>query len=334
MFHVYEARCADQVWRQAYDDLGNSELTHANGRGRGSRELHHVALSLSDPRQRWVTSRTPPINPVFALAEIIWIIQGRNDAAFLTRWNKGLTKYVGTSPALHGAYGHRLRHHFGFDQLRRVKDVLSREPDLRQLVLTIWDPSTDLPFADGKSRDKDVPCNIGALPKIKNGALEWLQVIRSNDFDLGLPYNIVQWTTVQEIMAGWLELPLGSYNQVSDSLHRYHDGIDKYGRTESAVYPENTDDLRLPYSESVEAFCTLENFTERLVDFHPLSELEDSRVVQLPSAYMNWAYAFAAERLRRTGDSRSARRTASMIENVGLRTVVYNWLNRFEVAVE
>ena len=61
--------------------------------------------------------------------------------------------------------------------------------------------------------------------KVRDGALEWTQILRSNDVFRGLPYNFVQFTMMQEIMAGWLNLRVGSYNQLSDSLHIYDSDI-------------------------------------------------------------------------------------------------------------
>ena len=49
------------------------------------------------------------------------------------------------------------------------------------------------------------------------------------DFWLGFPFNIVQFTMLQEIMAGWIGVDVGSYHHLSDSLH---------------IYPEHEDDLR------------------------------------------------------------------------------------------
>lgn len=64
---------------------------------------------------------------------------------------------------------------------------------------------------------------------IRDGRLDWTQIIRSNDIFLGLPHNLVQFTTLHEVMAGWLGVQMGSYNQLSNSLHLYEkdlrDGI-------------------------------------------------------------------------------------------------------------
>jgi hypothetical protein len=40
------------------------------------------------------------------------------------------------------------------------------------------------------------PAVVAAFPKIRNGRLEWMQVIRSNDIFRGMPYNFVQFTSI------------------------------------------------------------------------------------------------------------------------------------------
>ncbi len=54
--------------------------------------------------------------------------------------------------------------------------------------------------------------------------------MRSNDHFRGLPHNLIQFTTVQEVLAGWLGISLGSYHHYSDSLHVYESDGDVYER--------------------------------------------------------------------------------------------------------
>ena len=72
-------------------------------------ELLHVGITINKPRQRWISSRIPALNPAFALAEIIWIVNGSNDAEIINYWNPALPKYAGIHKNYHGAYGFRLR---------------------------------------------------------------------------------------------------------------------------------------------------------------------------------------------------------------------------------
>ena len=181
----------------------------------------HAAISINDPRQRWVVVRRPPMNVPFALAEVVWIMAGKRDLDFLEAWNSRLRELVGPGPTLHGAYGYRLRRHLGLDRLVRTYEPLSTSQYTRQVALQIWDSSIDLPHSDGMPADPDIPCNVPSLLNIRDRTPEWLQVIRSNDLFLGVPHNFVQFTCLQEIMAGWLNVGCGSYHQVSDSLHLY-----------------------------------------------------------------------------------------------------------------
>ena len=205
MIQIFSGNTADDVWRQIALAFGASNGTAPQASRAGpTTEILHASISLANPRQRWVTSRRPAINPAFAIAEVVWIITGRRDAAFLTFFNRQYEKHAGAGPLYHGAYGWRLRQHLGLDQLARAYDALRHNPDSRQVVLQIWDAKADMPHEDGRPVFDDIPCNVVSLLKVRDGALEWMQVIRSNDVFKGVPHNFVQFTSLQEIMAGWL----------------------------------------------------------------------------------------------------------------------------------
>src|SRR5689334_4831544 len=108
MFHIFDNETADAVWCDVAAKLLSAEAVLQQGRGGATKELMHAALSIRDPRQRWVGSRHPAMNPAFAIAEVIWMMRGRNDSAFLNFFNKDLPKYAGGGPTYHGAYGFRL----------------------------------------------------------------------------------------------------------------------------------------------------------------------------------------------------------------------------------
>src|SRR5215216_3681161 len=140
MFRVFEGDTADQVWHEAASAFCNGEcVAEQSSRAGQTLEILHSAISIANPIQRWVTTRYPPINPAFAIAEIVWLMTGRNDSAFLNYFNRQLPKYAGEGPIYHGAYGFRLRQHLGVDQLNRAYHALKSKPYTRQVVLQIWD---------------------------------------------------------------------------------------------------------------------------------------------------------------------------------------------------
>lgn len=225
--HVIVEQTADAVWQAAATLL--LDPVHSvpqPSRAGDTIEALHVVLELQRPSQRWISSRSPAMNPAFALVEAFWIASGRRDSGLPMYWNPALPRYCGSGESYHGAYGYRIRSHLGIDQLDRVYSALRNNPDSRQCVLQIWDSAVDLPAANGSPANQDIPCNLLGIPKVRNGKLEWMQIIRSNDLFLGLPHNIVQFTMLQEMLSGWLGLAAGTYHQLSDSLHVYAKDLD------------------------------------------------------------------------------------------------------------
>lgn len=213
-------------------------------------ELLHVGLTINEPRQRWVSSRIPAMNPAFALAEVVWILNGSNESEIINHWNPALPRFAGHGKKYHGAYGFRLRDHFDFDQIENTYYSLQKNGASRQVVLQIWDSKSDFPDNNGNPVSEDIPCNVSSMLKIRKNRLEWMQLNRSNDIYRGLPYNIIQFTTLQEIIAGWLGIEIGSYNHLSDSLHLYLNDLQELGYKNVAPVYENTDTLNLSYEES------------------------------------------------------------------------------------
>ncbi|MFC5404659.1 thymidylate synthase [Cohnella soli] len=242
MNNYFSGETANDVWNQAHAELNNNSSTLVAGRTGDTYELLHAVFSISNPRERWVTHRLPPISIAFALAEVVWIMASSNDAAVINFWNPPLQRYSGTGETYHGAYGYRIRKRFGRDQFIDAYNTLSHNSQSRQAVIMIWNPEDDQPNQFGVPVSSDIPCNICSMLKIRNSSLEWTQILRSNDIFLGVPYNFVQFTMLQEIMAGWLNVGLGTYTHFSDSLHLY---LRDSGRLSSSQIssPPNSDNL-------------------------------------------------------------------------------------------
>lgn len=332
MITLLQGATADEVWQQAAQAFRRSDgVAIQDSRGGITREILHVAVTIADPRQRWAVSRQPALNPALALAEVVWIMTGRNDLAFLEFWSREYRKYAGDGSGLHGAYGYRIRRHLSIDQLDRAFRALSNNPDTRQVVLQIWDSEVDMPNPDGTPVDDDIPCNVVSIPKVRDGRLEWLQVIRSNDVFRGLPYNLVQFTSLQEILAGWLNVECGTYNQLSDSLHVYEgDAADVLASDPLPDVALNTDSLALPRDESDRVFKELEGRIDRLSDpgltsgaLRGLASWDSA-----PEAYRNIMTVLAAETFRRRGDANSAVEVMSSCTNRAYRQLWTRWLER------
>lgn len=330
---LFEGTTANEVWQTAFRVLKESPRARLQAsRGGPTRELLHAAFSISDPRQRWIISRYPPLNPAFALAEVVWILNGSNDATFLNNWNTQLPQYAGTGASYHGAYGHRLRQHLGLDQLERAYYALRSNPDSRQVVLQLWDSRVDFPDESGKPVDPDIPCNIVSLLKLRDDKLEWMQVMRSNDLYRGTPYNFIQFTSLQEVVAGWLGAEPGPYVHLSDSLHLYQDDIEANVGAVKVPIEKNTDSLALSREESERVLATLYHDIVYLASPQLTGDDFNRKVasVHLPGAYQNIFLVMAAEAARRRDWVEFATGTKAQCSNPVLRQALERWWTRFD----
>jgi thymidylate synthase len=331
MFTDFQGRTADEVWQKAADAFRAGDcFTAQTSRAGGTRELLHAAFSIYEPKQRWIVSREPPLNIAFALAEVVWIMAGRNDAAFLNYFNSQLPRFAGNCKTYHGAYGHRLRRHFGIDQLERAYLILKNKPYSRQVVLQLWDVKSDLPDDDGREKSPDVPCNVLSMLKVRDGKLEWTQIMRSNDLFRGLPHNIVQFTCLQEIIAGWLNLEVGSYHHISDSLHVYEIDFLHIENSHPCKVERNCDTLMCPKAKSEKYFCDMAKQVEQIINPEIVCGELMERILKLtlPAPYKNILLILSAEGSRKRKRTDLMQKLISECSNLAYRQMFSRWLKR------
>lgn len=328
---TFEGSTADEVWQLIAAEFRDGKRgAKQTSRCGPTTELLHVCLTVRDPQQHWVVSRTPAMNPAFAIAEIVWIMAGRNDSAFPNYWNRRLPNYAGDGDTYHGAYGSRLRRHFKVDQLQRAYEALRANSESRQVVLELWDPAADLPDTAGQPADPDIPCNICSMLKLRGGRLEWCQVVRSNDVFLGLPHNFVQFMSLHEIMAGWVGADVGTYSLLSDSLHLYDEHATDVAQSVSVDAPNNADSLCLPKDQSEAAFAELARRMD-LMREPSLDELELHELVDLsdhPVVFRNMLLIVGADCARRRGWAAAVEQISSECSNLLLTRMWQRWLQR------
>ncbi len=328
MIEFIDGKTANEVWKKAVERILVQERT-LNGRNGDVFELLHVFVSIENPRQKWIYDRIPPISIGFALAELVWILNGEEHSEVINYWNPNLPKFAGAGNTYYGAYGKRIRSHFGFDQLEKAYCALQNTPESRQVVIQIYDVKKDFPIDNGKPRNDDIPCNICSLLKVRDGKLEWSQIMRSNDILLGMPYNFVQFTSLQEILAGWLGLEIGSYNHYSDSLHLYCRDREKIG-IGTAKKIENTDSLSLKRNDSEKIFKEIYARMTALIEMH-ISEKEIFLLSQLGSeyvAYNNIMLMIAAYVAQKYHDNDLVKELIGKCSNSVYTTIWNRWINR------
>lgn len=183
-----------------------------------TKELCDVTIQLNDPSDVLLDgANRRNYRPVIGVAEALQLLAGITDAPLMSRITKTFEKFQ-DGGALHGAYGPRLRF-----QMPRVIERIMQDGWTRQAVTTIWDPmydgAGDVELNDDAPRD--LPCTVYLSFRIRNNLLTMKTHMRSNDVWLGLPYDVIMFTTLQQTVANVLGMEVGPYVHHADSFHLY-----------------------------------------------------------------------------------------------------------------
>jgi thymidylate synthase len=151
--------------------------------------------------------------------------------------------------------------------------------------------------------------------------------MRSNDLFRGFPHNVVQFSTLQEVLAGWLGLELGTYHHYSDSLHLYDQDGDVASHLEDIAPPESEDCLSVPKPESDHAFLALSQLCDICANAERSSDDLSQHVscLKIPAGHANLASVLAADALRRRGSIEQAQLIMSRCTNPCLRFMCERW---------
>lgn len=177
-------------------------------------ELTGVLLEITDPRARLSRTETRG-KPFSCLGEFCWYLAKTNDLKFISYYIPDYKHYA-EGDIIFGGYGPRLFCYRGVDQVANVIALLKRKPESRQAVIQLFDAG------DIAEEHKDIPCTCTLQFMIRQGALNMLTYMRSNDVFLGLPHDVFSFTLLQEIMARTLSVELGNYKHAVGSLHLYN----------------------------------------------------------------------------------------------------------------
>lgn len=179
-------------------------------RGHPSVELRNVQLVLTDPLANVLVNPVRRVNYRFMVAEWLWIWFGRDDVAAISRYNPNIAKFSDNGIDFNGSYGPRLK-----EQWDNVMSLLAHQPDTRQAVLHVFDQQ------DIRHQTKDVPCTLTLQFLARDGKLHLTVNMRSSDVWLGLPYDVFNFTMLQNVAATELMVELGDFTMNLASSHLY-----------------------------------------------------------------------------------------------------------------
>ena len=104
-------------------------------------------------------------------------------------------------------------------QVLDVINCLEKTPTSRNAIIALWDPTIDIKRIGGKAR---VPCSMYFQVLIRNGKVNMIYNMRSNDLMTHWCWDIYLAIKLQEYISEQLDMPIGWFVQQIGSLHAYH----------------------------------------------------------------------------------------------------------------
>jgi thymidylate synthase len=184
-------------------------------------ELVNANLVLLDPTRNTMCNckRKMPIR--YAIGELLWYNSRNNTWQAIEPFSKFWKDISDDGEHVNSNYGWCIHDKYDFDQWEYVKQLLKNDPNTRQAIIHIKEPTN--------KTTKDLNCTISLQFLLRDGKLNLITTMRSNDVWLGLPYDLFNFTCMQIQMAMELGVKIGKYYHNAGSLHLYERDVKKLG---------------------------------------------------------------------------------------------------------
>ena len=222
-----------------YRKIANDILDHGhaidttNPRG-ATLELCNYEFVIDDiSGNECITLLTGGTNLTYVAAELLWYWSARNDVAFISKFSKFWNKISDDGVTANSAYGYILQKKHGFNQIEKIIELLTKDPNSRRAVLNINVPNEHV------IETRDELCTVCLNYQIRNNKLHCTCVMRSNDYNTGLRNDLPFFISLQKYIANRLGVGYGSYTHYAFSMHMYNVDMDftkkvAYGTLESS----------------------------------------------------------------------------------------------------
>lgn len=208
MLKMYECEDVAEVYSAIYEDLANAP--RIGPRGKETKELICPQILIRNPRKRLAFHQDRKWNLAYGLAEALLLFLPHNDLKYFTYFNRNMGTFSDDGKTVQGAYGKRIS-----DHIPSIVTKIKNDPTTRQAAITI------LQADDVSKTTKDMPCTLSLQFIWRDGKLNMITNMRSNDIIWGFQYDVFMFTLMQEIIANTCGLEVGWYLHRPTSLHVY-----------------------------------------------------------------------------------------------------------------
>lgn len=175
-------------------------------------EIINAITVIKDPTRN-ICDGIRKMNMRYAIGEMLWYMSGQNTLKSIQNITSAWDRMSDDGETVNSNYGYCMMHKYGFNQIGYVLDLLKNNPNTRQAVIHIKEPSD--------KESKDVNCTVCLQFFIRDNKLYMTTYMRSNDLWMGFPYDVFQFTNLQILIAMMLGVKVGTYTHVAGSLHLY-----------------------------------------------------------------------------------------------------------------
>jgi thymidylate synthase len=194
-------------------------------RGQRTLELSPVHLEVDDPADTLPDRiNRARLLPAIAAAEALQNVAGVAQPGLMSRISSFFPAPTGRWGEGVETYGPRMGR-----QLDDAVALLRRDPASREAVVSIWQAGD---ITGGQAHNL---CTVSLQLLVRDGALDLLVNMRSNDAWYGLCYDLFQFAQVQLTAARCLGVPAGRYFHTAASMHLYERHWETAGALTSPV---------------------------------------------------------------------------------------------------
>lgn len=195
------------------------KMLNEQGKSQGSRdgdvrgEIIGAHIVIRDITKCFMKNDVRQMSERYAIGEALWYLAADNGLKGIQNYTSAWDRMSDDGETVNSNYGWCIRRKFGFDQWEYVKNLIRKDQMTRQAVIHIK-------TADN-AETKDMNCTVALQFLVRDGKLNMITTMRSNDLWMGFPFDVFQFTCMQQLMAIELGLGFGEYVHNVGSLHLY-----------------------------------------------------------------------------------------------------------------
>lgn len=164
---------------------------------------------------------TKKIHLPSVIYELLWFLKGDTNIKYLQDHNvKIWNDWADEQGNLGPIYGKQWRNFGGIDQISWLMNELKINPDSRRLIISAWNPPE-------LEQMRLAPCHVLAQFYVVHNKLSCQLYQRSADAFLGVPFNIVSYSLLTEMIAHQCGFEKGEFIWTGGDCHIYSNHIEQ-----------------------------------------------------------------------------------------------------------